>query len=209
MVRDAMRILLVDDHQLFSNGLRMLLQELAPGVEILTAQNVAQALRVPGPLDLVLLDLHLPDAQGLDGLARIRQQWEGTPVVIVSADDNPAHIRQCIQQGAMAFVSKTAPSSELFIALQRVLAGETYLPPGSMLASIEPAGPQVHLSPRQHEVLAKVVQGKSNKVIARELGISDTTVCSHVAAVLTALDAHTRTEAVYRAASIGLPMAMA
>jgi DNA-binding NarL/FixJ family response regulator len=209
MVNANMRILVVDDHQLFANGLCMLLRELAPGVHIATASTVAQALGTPGPFHLVLLDLHLPDARGLDGLLRIKQRLDSTPVVVVSADENPAHIRSCIQQGAMAFVSKTAASSELFEALQRVLNGETYLPPASILEPHRPAEPQVHLSPRQQEVLAKVVQGKANKVIARELGISDTTVNSHVAAVMAALDVHTRTEAVYRAAAIGLTMAMA
>ncbi len=201
-----LRILLVDDHPLFSHGLRMLLRELEPAAQIATASTVAQALAAVGPFDLVLLDLHLPDAQGLDGLLRIKQHLEGSPVVIVSADENPALIRHCIQQGAMAFVSKTASSAALFEALQRVLDGETYLPPGSLLAS--PCGPPIHLSPRQQEVLAKVIQGKPNKVIARELGISDTTVSSHVAAVMAAMDVHTRTEAVYRAASIGLGMPM-
>jgi DNA-binding NarL/FixJ family response regulator len=209
MANATMHILLVDDHQLFSSGLCILLRELSPGARITTANSLAQALRAPGPFDLVLLDLNLPDTCGLDGLQRVKQQLEDTPVVIVSADENPTRIRQCIQQGAMAYVSKTASSAELFEALQRVLAGETYLPPGSMLEPHRPTGPQVHLSPRQQEVLAKVVQGKANKVIARELGISDTTVSSHVAAVMAALDVHTRTEAVYRAASIGLPMAMA
>lgn len=206
MKDSKVRILLVDDHPLFSNGLRMLLHELEPAAQIATASTVAMALAAVGPFDLVLLDLHLPDARGLDGLQRIKQHMEDTPVVIVSANENPSLIRHCIQQGAMAFVSKTASSAELFIAMERVLDGETYLPTGSLLAS--PAAPQIHLSPRQQEVLAKVIQGKANKVIARELGISDTTVSSHVAAVMAALDVHTRTEAVYRAASIGLAMPM-
>lgn len=208
MVYAHMRILLVDDHQLFSDCLCMLMHELAPDVQISTASTVARALLAQGPFDLVLLDLHLPDARGLDGLLRIKQQMEDTPVVIVSADENPTYIRNCIQQGAMAFVSKTASSAELLEALQRVFDGETYLPPASMLEKHRPTGPQVHLSPRQQEVLSKVIQGKANKVIARELGISDTTVSSHVAAVMSALDVHSRTEAVYRAAAIGLPMAM-
>lgn len=202
-----MHILLIDDHQLFSSGLRVLLQELSPGAQISTAATVAAAQEKTGHFDLILLDLHLPDATGFDGLARLKLHFEATPVVVVSSEEDPHRIRECIGHGAMGFVPKTSSAHDLFSAMKLILEGETYLPPSCVagLATEDEQDPKsVHLSPRQREVLMKVIQGKPNKVIARELGISDHTVKTHVMAVLAVLRVSNRTEAVYRAAAIGI-----
>lgn len=206
-----MRVLLVDDHQLFSAGLSVLLKQLSPGALILSASSVAQAVEEASDLDLILLDLHMPDVNGLDGLRRLKVAHAATPIVIVSGDDNPPRIRECVSHGAMGFVPKSSSASELLRAMKSILAGETYLPRSCVLAEA-PAerlgGGKTfgtgHLSPRQTEVLRAVIQGKPNKIIARELGISDQTVKSHVMAVLLALGVSNRTEAVYRAAALGL-----
>lgn len=202
-----MHILLIDDHQLFSSGLRVLLQELSPGAQISTAASVGEAKECTDHVDLILLDLHLPDATGFDGLERVKLHFEATPVVVVSSEEDPYRIRECIGRGAMGFVPKTSSATELFGAMACSLRGETYLP-----ASCAPAMEQypsdkpqpIRFSSRQHEVFLKLVQGKPNKVIARELGISAHTVKSHVMAVLTILDVSNRTEAVYKAAAIGI-----
>lgn len=202
-----MHILLIDDHQLFSSGLRVLLQELSPGAQISTAATMAEAEKKREQFDLILLDLHLPDATGFEGLARLKLHFDATPVVVVSSEEDPRRIRECIQHGAMGFVPKTSSSAELFSAMAQILDGKTYLPPNCVAgldAPIDDPVRGVHLSPRQREVLMKVVQGKSNKVIARELGISDHTVKTHVMAVLGVLRVSNRTEAVYRAAAIGI-----
>jgi two-component system, NarL family, nitrate/nitrite response regulator NarL len=202
-----MHILLIDDHQLFSSGLRMLLQELSPGAQISTVASVGAAKEKTDHFDLILLDLHLPDATGFDGLERVKLHFEATPVVVVSSEEDPHRIRECIQRGAMGFVPKTSSAAELFGAMKQILGGETYLPPACVAgrkAQVDDQVQGVHLSPRQREVLMKVIQGKSNKVIARELAISDHTVKSHVVAVLATLRVSNRTEAVYRAAAIGI-----
>lgn len=202
-----MQILLIDDHQLFSAGLSILLQELSPGAHVATASSVEKALNIPGQFDLILLDLNLPDAEGFGGLGRLKMTFEATPVVIVSGEENPARIRDCIQQGAMGFVPKSSNPTELFNAMTQILGGETYLPPSCVLPASSDAQSRpgvMPLSPRQREVLMKVIQGKPNKVIAREMGISDHTVKSHVMGVLAALGVNNRTEAVYRAATFGI-----
>ncbi|MCY7371030.1 MAG: response regulator transcription factor [Polaromonas sp.] len=202
-----MLILLVDDHHLFSSGLRVLLQELSPGARISTAGTVAEAIACTDSFDLILLDLHLPDATGFDGLIRLKAHFEATPVVVVSSEENHQRIRECIGHGAMGFIPKTASAADLFGALTRILGGETYLPANCVAHSASPLdgqAPGIHLSPRQREVLMKVIQGKSNKAIARELGISEHTVKSHVMAVLAGLGVSNRTEAVYRAAAVGI-----
>lgn len=205
-----MHILLIDDHQLFSSGLRVLLQELSPGAQISTAATLAEAENKCEPFDLILLDLHLPDATGFEGLARLKLHFDATPVVVVSSEEDPRRIRECIGHGAMGFVPKTSSSAELFSAMVQILGGKTYLPAScvsGLEAPVDDSVRGVHLSPRQREVLMKVVQGKSNKVIARELGISDHTVKTHVMAVLGVLRVSNRTEAVYRAAAMGISAA--
>ncbi len=204
-----MQILLVDDHQLFSAGLSILIRELSPEAEVSIANNLQKAIENPRPFDLILLDLHLPDAIGLEGLDRLKAAYESSAIVVVSSEENPQRIRDCIHRGAMGFVPKSSSTSELFIAMKQILEGKTYLPPGCVTpVACEPLpggyAEKIQISPRQHEVLMKVVQGKPNKVIARELGISDQTVKSHVMAVLAALQVNNRTEAVYKAAAIGI-----
>ena len=202
-----MQILLVDDHQLFSAGLNMLIRELSPDAHVFIANNVEKALEISGALDLILLDLHLPGIHGFDGLERLKAAYEASPIVVVSSEENPQRIRDCIQRGAMGFVPKSSRTSELFHAMRLILEGRTYLPPSCLLAAPQTAlkdAEKIQLSPRQREVLMKIIQGKPNKVIARELGISDQTVKSHVMAVMGALRVNNRTEAVYRAAALGI-----
>ena len=206
-----MRILLIDDHQLFSAGLRALLSELTVDPDISTAGTVAQALHASGPFDLILLDLHLPDAQGFEGIRRVKLCHPASPIVIVSGEEDPLHIRECVNQGAMGFVPKASSAAELIAAIKLTLGGHSYLPRSSMTqqylkpnASAAPSTPlPIHLSPRQREVLTKLIQGKPNKIIGQELGISDVTVKTHVIAVLSALGVSNRTEAVYRAVFLG------
>ena len=201
-----MNILLVDDHQLFSSGLRVLLRELSPGAHTSTAATVAAAEQKTDQFELILLDLHLPDASGFDGLARLKLRFEATPIVVVSSEEDPHRIRESIHRGAMGFVPKSSSPIELFNAMTLILGGETYLPASCVAgldARVHDEAGGLHLSPRQREVLMKVIQGKPNKVIARELGISDHTVKTHVMAVLGILRVSNRTEAVYKAAAFG------
>lgn len=201
-----MQILIVDDHRLFSEGLAVLLKELEPDIEVTSAHSIAQAEQLPNLFDLILLDLRMPDASGFDGLTRLKISHEAAPIVVVFGEESTSQIRECIHLGAMGFVPKSSSTTELFSALKRILAGEPYLPSHIFQAPIESTKQTTKfgLTKRQLEVLAKLIQGKPNKVIAKELDISDTTVKTHVLAVLSVLDVHNRTEAVYKAASLGI-----
>lgn len=203
----AMDILIVDDHQLFSAGLRVLIQELSPQASVSTANSVLDALNRHQTFDLILLDLHLPDAEEFDGLDRLKAAYEATPIVVVSSEENIQQIHECISRGAMGFLPKSSSATELFKAMTCILRGDTYLPAACAPPIRQQASDKLHairLSSRQHEVFLKMVQGKPNKIIARELGISDHTVKSHVMAVFTILGVRNRTEAVYRAAAAGI-----
>jgi DNA-binding NarL/FixJ family response regulator len=222
-----MRILLVDDHALFREGLKFLLRSLDAQLQLDEAASCAQALERAAQVryDLVLLDFHMPGVSGLDALAALRQAAPDTPVVVVSGEDHPDLVRGTIERGAMGFIPKSATPEVLVQALRLVLAQGVYLPVAVLDAATAAPGPAQAtasaaaaaagvasatlpgLTPRQMDVLRCVIQGKPNKVIARELDVAEATIKSHLSSVLRALGARNRTEAVYAAAKMGLRLA--
>ncbi len=216
----AMNILLVDDHPLLRAGMQFLLRSLDAGLEMDEANNCAQALELVAgrSYDLVLLDLNMPGLNGLDALAALRDAAPGMPLVVISGESDPGVIRAAIEGGAMGFIPKSSTPEVLIQALRLILAHGVYLPPlvlqaASAAATPAPAVSQgasttlPGLTPRQMEVLHCVIRGKPNKVIARELDLSEGTVKVHLSAVFQALGVHSRTEAVYAAAKLGLRLA--
>lgn len=215
-----MKTLLVDDHALFREGMEMVLTHLDPTVHVRQAASVTDALRVLADetdVDLVLLDLQMPGMTGIDALRMLRQCAESTPVVVLSGSESPQTVWQAIDAGAMGFIQKQSDSHTMMSALRVVLDGGIYLPPVCLTDAGRRPPEQtlpdglpherfrrLGLSERQAQTLVKVAQGKPNKIIARELGIGAATVKSHVSAVFVALDVHSRTEAVYAIARLGL-----
>ncbi|MEQ8314882.1 MAG: response regulator transcription factor [Gammaproteobacteria bacterium] len=210
-----MRILLVDDHDLFREGLKFLLPVLDDSIEFVEADSFESAQQASGDLDidLILLDYYMPGVVGLDALKQFREEYESAMVVVVSGEEDPKVIRAAIENGASGYIPKTSSKEELEKALRIILAGGTYLPNQNIDKHESPVDSQVmpgvnelytKLSPRQYEVLMKVIQGKANKVIARELLISDQTVKTHLSQAFKILDVKNRTEAVYIAAKLGM-----
>ncbi|HRK39407.1 MAG TPA: response regulator transcription factor [Burkholderiaceae bacterium] len=205
-----MRALLIDDHMLFSQGLRFLLEDLHPTLQCDSATSIAEALTRTGPYDLILLDYRLPDSQGSDGLVRVLGAHPDSPVMMLSGDAQPELVNELVELGAAGFVSKSADTETLLGALRTILAGGVYLPPHAV-ALREPqtqlaatSSAVASLSPRQLDCLLKLAQGKPNKTIARELDLAESTVKTHVTAVFAALGVNSRAEAVFKAASLGL-----
>ncbi|HUP29565.1 MAG TPA: response regulator transcription factor [Usitatibacter sp.] len=213
-----MKVLVIDDHALIRAGLRPVLEQLSPGetVLVLEAHSYARGVEIATAnpeLDLVLLDLNLPNVTGLAALVDLQERFPEVPVVIVSGEDEPALVREAFERGALGFIPKSSTSAVILSALRLVLSGGTYLPREIMLAA-QPAVPVprsqtmdlrgLDLTPRQVEVLQLILAGKSNKVICRELGLAEGTVKNHVAAVLKALNASNRVEALVAAAKLGL-----
>lgn len=213
-----MNILLVDDHALFRGGLKSLLKELGAGLVLDEAGNCSQALQQAAGrrYDLILLDLNMPGLNRLDALAALRDAAPDAPVVVLSGETEPNLVRATIERGAMGFIPKSATPEVLIEALRLVLAHGVYLPLEvleSMNAAAPAAGPPGDasgagslpgLTPRQRDVLRYVIQGKPNKVIARELDIAESTVKVHLSSVLRAFGVRNRTEAVYAVAKSGL-----
>jgi DNA-binding NarL/FixJ family response regulator len=217
---DALKILLVDDHVLFRAGMRHLLRQLHEALELDESSNHAEALSrlALKSYDLVLLDLGLPDLAGLAALDSLRLTAANTPIVVISADEDARLVRAAIEHGAMGFIPKSSTPELLIHALGLVLARGVYLP--QALLDNPPAGknpnrpqdgaqppPLAGLTSRQMEVLRGIILGKSNKIIAQELNLSDATVKAHLTLTFRALGVSSRTEAIYVAAKLGLRLA--
>jgi len=213
--KDAVNILLVDDHALFRAGLRFLLRRLDAELNLDEAGDCAGALQRLAAVtyDLVLLDLSMPNTGGLDALDALREIAPSTPFVIISGEEDPHVVRASIEHGAMGFIPKSSTPEVLIQAIALVLAKGVYLP-RTVLAAAHPApGPREAgsdptllpgLTPRQMDVLRGVITGKTNKTIAQELNLSDATVKAHLTLTFRALGVSSRTEAIYAAAKLGL-----
>ncbi len=193
------RVLIADDHPLYCDALRVVVPQACPGAQICdaaTQQAVLDAVATRGPFDLVVLDLNLPGAVGLSCLASLRRDAPTTPVVVVSAVDDPRIMQDVILGGANAYVPKSAPRQVLVNALQVILAGGSYMPSEVIAALREArAAPRDELTLRQRRVLELLSSGQSNKSIARVLGISEITVKAHVSAILRKLGVANRVQA--------------
>ncbi len=213
-----MRILLIDDHTLFRRGLRLMLADLAPNLDISEAASCAEALALQGEVfELVLLDINMPGRTGLDGLLSIKQVFPDAYVVLLSGEEGARTVRSAIDQGAAGFIPKTSSPEIMIRALQLVLDNGIYLPPQVLMSQDSerqaigkdrsPGQPvsaeMAAMTERQRTVLKLALKGSPNKVIARALAISEGTVKSHLSTAFRMLNVHNRTEALYRVAQIG------
>lgn len=204
-----MKALLIDDHALFRDALGLLIGSRFPGLQLLQAGDLAGGLALLAEhpeLRLVLLDLQLPDARGLQALSALRAQAPQVRAVVLSADDRPETVEQAIELGASGFVPKTARTEVLAQALALTLEGGISLPaaPGEPAPGAATDAQALGLSPRQADVLRLLVEGHSNKAICRALALSESTVKTHLAAIFRRLDVSNRTQAVLAAARLGL-----
>jgi len=204
--------LIADDHPLFRGALREAVTGLfgrAKVFEAGTFEEVSEILeRGGGDVDLILLDLRMPGVRGFSGLMYLRAQYPGLPVVVVSANDDPAVIRRCMEFGASGFIPKTLGIEALRAAIARVLQGEVWTPPDVDLGRQSDAETSAMiarlstLTPQQVRVLMMLSGGLLNKQIAYELGVSEATVKAHVSAILQKLGVESRTQAVIAAGKI-------
>ena len=206
-----MKILIIDDHALFREGLCHVLQALDEEVDILEAANYEHAIRhVSGhpELDLILLDLNMPGKDGFSALDTLSAQYPALPVVILSASTQRSDIQRALDAGAMGYIPKDTTSSVMLGALRLILSGGIYVPP-----SMAQGDPENHtdaknnthgFTQRQLEVLAQMIQGVSNKEIANNLGLAEATVKMHVTAILKSLGVSNRTQAVVAVEKLGI-----
>lgn len=215
-----MRVLLVDDHELFRSGIKLLLSTLNNQIDFIEADSCEELQEIDklGHVDLVLLDFHLPGVEGFDALKSVKSIFESIPIVILSGEDDPQIIRRSIDLGAFGFISKSSSQQIFIAALKLIMAGGTYLPVSVLsrtgdfssenhtqkIYSDDSNGNMAKLSNRQSEVLALAIKGKPNKIISRELKISESTVKTHLSTAFRTLGVRNRTEAVFMAAKWNL-----
>ena len=203
---NPIRVVLVDDHPMLRDGLQAVLEE-HPDMEVVgAAGDGAEALRLCQQLhpDVMLLDLSLPDMNGMEVARRVHAVAPDVAVLVVSAHDSLGYVRLVRDLGVRGFLSKTSSGQELVEAVRRVAAGEPIIMVSGG-AKDEPAEePEEQLTAREAEVLRLVAAGRRNTDIATELSVSVNTVEFHVRHILAKLGARSRTEAAYRARELGL-----
>lgn len=213
------QVLVIDDHALFREGLRLLLQSLDGNVEVTVTSTVEEASEIArvGTFDLILMDWHLEGVGGADGLALLREASPKARIVVLSGEKSASLIRGVVDLGAVGFIPKDISPERLMNALRTIASGGIYLP-STVLLGLESTGAKSHagsplrditlafpgLTQRQGEVLTATLRGLPNKLIARELGISDGTVKTHLSVIYRELGVQSRTEAVYVAARNGV-----
>ena len=209
--QEQYRLLIADDHPLFRGALREAVTGLFDHVDIAEAgtfNEAAELLERGSDVDLVLLDLTMPGVRGFSGLMYLRAQYPGVPVIVVSANDDPAAIRRCMEFGASGFIPKTLGTEAMRAAISRILDGGVWTPPdvdlsaGSDAETAALMARMATLTPQQVRVLMMLSEGLLNKQIAYELGVSEATVKAHVSAILQKLGVESRTQAVIAAAKI-------
>jgi DNA-binding NarL/FixJ family response regulator len=208
-----LKILVVDDHALVREGLRQVLKGLDEQVEVLEAPHCVRAFELAmlhPELDLVLLDYHLPDMNGLEALAVFSQHHPELPIVVLSGSVDPQIARQVLDKGAAGFIAKASMSSELLSILALVLDGEVYVPPELLgvgglpyVAKSDDNSNAPQLTSRQEEVLYLLLDGHSNKDISLIMQVSEETTKNHVSGILRAFGVQSRIQAVLAAGRHG------
>jgi len=204
-----MRVLLIDDHAMFREGVRQIFATLRADIELIEAASCEAALdelAIGEDLDIILLDLDLPTTNGINGITSLQKRWPTAPVIILSGSGNIWEIGQAIRRGALGFVPKTMSGAEIIAAIDTVMAGNLFVPAAlwqPLQRFLEDDEPK-KLTDRQRQIVVHMAQGLSNKAIARELNITDNTVKVHVAAIFRALQVDSRTEAAHAARLQGL-----
>lgn len=215
-----MDVLLADDHAMVRDGLVPFLERIAPQTKVLEAANLPEALakvREAAQLGLIILDLNMPGMDGLAGLETMRREFPGVPVVILSGSTHPADAFHSIEAGASGYIPKTMRGETIIGVLRLVLAGEKYVPPflfdyREEMQKPEPASgglmskdsPLSCLTARELDILAMIVDGAPNKVIARALDLQEVTVKAHLRNIFRKIAVANRTEAARVAMLAGL-----
>lgn len=209
-----MKVLLIDDHTLFRLGLKGLLER--SGIEVLAASTGQNGLSMAIEInpDVILLDMRMPNMDGLDVLKALREQGVQAPITMLTTSTDENDLVRTLRNGAQGYLLKDMDPKDLVSALQKIKDGETVVAPqlaGTLARALQnkPAAepvktPLSELTPREMEIICHLAEGQSNKAIARDLGISDGTVKLHVKAILRKLDVRSRVEAAVIAVEQGL-----
>ncbi|MEC7885378.1 MAG: response regulator transcription factor [Pseudomonadota bacterium] len=211
----ALKVIIIDDHTLFRDGLKTLL--VRHNIEVIASYNNGadgiKGIQDNYP-DIVLLDLRMPESSGIDILKKIKAKYKHLLVVMLTTSDDEKDLIEALKNGASGYLLKDMEPDDLVVALKDINKGETIVAPNltQILAKVvkgddnseQVTSPVDDLTPREKEILELLAEGQSNKIIAKNLGISDGTVKLHVKSILRKLDIHSRVEAAVIAVEHGL-----
>lgn len=207
-----MKVILADDHALFRDGFALLLQQHEPDVQCRVADSFEDALawlKTDPDADLLMLDLNMPGMHGAKSVEAVQQGYPGLPVVILSGEESRSQMEALLAAGASGYIPKSSTAPVMISAIRLVMAGGVYVPP-QMVTSVCCSGntaipnSSMHLTERQMEVLRLLARGLSNKLICRELDMSEGTLKTHINAIYRVLNVINRTEAALEAKRLGL-----
>ena len=226
-----MRVLLVDDHELFRAGLALLIKEHFRDTQLLHASTLSHGidLAMTEQPDIVFLDLELPDGHGCDALVRLKDARPSLPVVVVSADERTETVGRCLELRAMGYVPKSSSPEALHAAIAAVLSGGVFLPAASIAGLRQPPidiedepvdgkaqptngsaepwdAPLLGLTPREYETLTWLVRGLPSKTIASKMGLEDVTVRKYISHLLAHFELRRRTELIVMLADRGITL---
>lgn len=206
-----MRVLIADDHQLFIDGIRHILNKLDTVMEITETNRAGQAIEIlesGQEFDLILIDLSMPGMDGMSILQRMHARKTWLPLVVVSSEENPCTIKSALDAGALGFIPKTHSSQQMLSALSAILEGDVYIPADieKQINNLESRRAPLEdgITKRQYDVLLLLAKGYPNKQIAASLFLTEHTVKAHISALFTALHASNRTECVQIATRQGI-----
>jgi DNA-binding NarL/FixJ family response regulator len=212
-----MKVLIVDDHALIREALRAVLKQLKPEAAVFECSSSRQAMHLveENPdVSLILLDINLPDRDGLSVLAELRERYATIAIIVLSGTDDQHTVRRAFKLGALGFIPKTTERGVMLNAIQLVLSGGIYIP-SEILDGEDTIAPRsankpsrkfpndLGITDRQIDVLELLMKGKSNKDIARTLNMGVPTVKNHITVIFKALEVTNRTEAVIKLGQMG------
>jgi DNA-binding NarL/FixJ family response regulator len=207
-------ILIADDHPLFRDALERAVRIALPQATLHSAVDVHQLLELIEQFpeaELLLLDLHMPGAPGYTALAHIRGQYPGLPIIVISAHEEASVARRSLAYGAAAYIPKSTSAADIVAAIHSVLDGDVWLPETWLGSDVQLQPREVAaaariatLTPQQFRVLAMLAEGKLNKQMAWELGVSEATIKAHMTAVMRKLGVNNRTQAALIASELAL-----
>jgi two-component system nitrate/nitrite response regulator NarL len=211
-----MKLLVVDDHPLFRDGLAALLRQANPNTQVFQACDSEEGVRMAqatNDLDAVFVDLMMPGLAGEAAVKEFARRRPELPVIVLSSSENPSDVKRVLNAGALGYIPKSASPQTVLSALQLVLTGNIYVPPFLAHAQQQGTNPSSataptstldHLTDRQIDVLKQLRDGMSNKEISTRLGIAEKTVKAHVAAIFKTLNVVNRTQAANAAREMGI-----
>lgn len=214
MSADQHTVIIADDHPLFRSALKETLSSLFPDCQIVQAKDIdslQQEVEAHIDADLILLDLHMPGAHGFSGLIHLQAHHSEIPVAIISAHETPEIMRRALDHGAAGFLPKSSAIEEIADAINSILGGDTWTPPGVELPESganseeqELAEALALLTPQQFRVATMLAEGLLNKQIAYELNVTEATIKAHVTEIFRKLGVHSRTQAVLVLSRLGV-----